>query len=195
VTGESADLQAFFFRAVTTNARLDGLARDSAINVGSPDPIARERSAALEDFSLDAQIQARRMGEFYELLYCLENSVRELVERTLREALGPDDWWTSGVPERIRKAADKRKQDELRARWHGPRGESLINYVDFPQYAEIMGAQWEHFEELIGDQDWMVNYFAEMNRTRRALAHTGVLTDTDVERMEFRVREWLRVVG
>jgi hypothetical protein len=40
-----------------------------------------------------------------------------------------------------------------------------------------------------------VNHFGEMNRTRRALAHTGTLTETDVERVDFRVREWLRVVG
>jgi hypothetical protein len=31
--------------------------------------------------------------------------------------------------------------------------------------------------------------------TRRALAHTGQLTAADVERMEVRVRDWLRVVG
>ena len=37
--------------------------------------------------------------------------------------------------------------------------------------------------------------FAELNRTRRALAHPGRLTDADEERMEVRVRDWLRVVG
>jgi hypothetical protein len=152
-------------------------------------------ASILEDFNLDARLQARRMGDVYELLYCLENSVRELVERTLREVLGPEKWWTEGVPEKIRKPAEKRKQEELKARWHGPRGDSLINYVDFPQYADIIVDQWEHFEELVGDKDWLVNYFGEMNRSRRALAHTGTLTETDVERMEFRVREWLRVVG
>jgi hypothetical protein len=34
-----------------------------------------------------------------------------------------------------------------------------------------------------------------MNPTRRAPAHTRDLTEFDVERMEMRVREWLRVVG
>ena len=135
------------------------------------------------------------MGRFYELLHCLENSVRELVERTLSEKLGPEKWWGEGVPESIRKSAEKRRQDDLKAPWHGPRGESVIVYVDFPQYADIIVDNWEHFEDLIGDQDWLVNYFSEMNRTRRALAHTGTLTETDVERMEFRVREWVRVVG
>lgn len=196
MTEATTELEAFFFRSVTTNRRVQQLAEDGRIlDVSGAGDAEAGTEATLDSFSFEQRVQARRMGRFYELLYCLENSVRELVERTLREVFGPEKWWTDGVPDTIRKGADKRKQDEMKARWHGPRGESLINYVDFPQYAEIMVEQWDHFEELIGDQDWLVNYFAEMNRTRRALAHTGTLTETDVERMEFRVREWLRVVG
>lgn len=191
----ATELQAFLYRAVTTNARLEQLAAEGRILDTGHTSTDSGGPSALDDFSFEARLQARRMGQVYELLYCLENSVRELVESTLREALGPEKWWTEGVPETIRKGADKRKQDDVKARWHGPRGESTILYVDFPQYGDIMVDQWEHFEDLIGDQDWLVNYFAEMNRTRRALAHTGTLTETDVERMEFRVREWLRVVG
>ena len=67
--------------------------------------------------------------------------------------------------------------------------------MDFPQYGDIIDQRWEHFEELIGDRNWVTHYFAEMNISRRALAHAGPLTETDVERMEFNVREWLRVVG
>jgi hypothetical protein len=191
-----AEVQAFFYRAVTTNGRVEALVREGqVIDVGSRSGAEVTSPSALEDFSFNARVQARRMGDVYELLYCLENSVRELIESTLREVFGPETWWSEGVPERLRKAAEKRKQDELKARWHGPRGESLLNYVDFPQYGDVIVAQWDHFDELIGDQDWLVNYFAEMNRTRRSLAHAGTLTETDVERMEFRVREWLRVVG
>jgi hypothetical protein len=41
------------------------------------------------------------MGRVYELLHCFENSVRELIETTLGEALG-ERWWDDGVPEGIR---------------------------------------------------------------------------------------------
>jgi hypothetical protein len=189
------EMQAFLFRSVTANGLVsrmidDGILRDPAATTDMVSGVS-----SLADFSLEARLQARRMGQVYELLYCLENSVRELVERTLRESLGPEAWWDQGVDEAIRKGAEKRKQDDLRARWHGPRGESLLNYVDFPQYAEIIVARWSEFEVLIGDKDWLANYFGEMNRTRRALAHTGTLTEADVERMELRVREWVRVVG
>ena len=86
----------------------------------------------IDEFSLDARLQAKRMGSVYELLYCLENSMRELIESTLRDRMGPEEWWTDGIPERIRKSADKRREDDKRSRWHGPRGASLLAYTDFP---------------------------------------------------------------
>jgi hypothetical protein len=187
-------LQAFLYRAIATNQRLVRF-----IEAGSlTEPTGSETShspAALDNFPHAARVQAMRMGSVYEVLYCLENSVRDLIERTLRETLGPEKWWTEGVPEPIRKGAEKRREEDVKARWHSTRGESLINYVDFPQYADIILAHWDWFEELIGDRDWLSHYFDEMNRSRRALAHTGSLSETDVERMDFRVREWLRVVG
>lgn len=193
----SMALQAFLYRAVTANARINQLVDEGLLIASSSEDrnAAEDRPSAVQDFALDAQLQARRMGAVYQLLHCLENSVRELVERTLREAYGPEKWWTEGVPEPIRKAADKRRLADLKTRWHGSRGDSPINFVDFPQYGDIIDQRWEHFEDLIGDRGWVTHYFSEMNITRRALAHAGSLTETDVERMEFDVREWLRVVG
>lgn len=185
-------VQAFLFRSLSANGRVEALSED-----GTLVPVERSAvtSEALGNFSHAAQVQADRMGEVYKLLYCLENSVRELVESTLREHFGPDKWRTEGVPEKIRKSADSRKKDDLKAKWHGPRGTSLLDYVDFPQYADIMVGNWDLFEDLLGDQDWVLSYFNEMNRTRRALAHTGSLAATDVTRMELRVDDWVRVVG
>ena len=56
--------------------------------------------------------------------------------------------------------------------------------MDFPQYGDVIVAEWGSFEDLLGDQDWVVRYFAEMNTSRRALAHSGTLTEADVERMD-----------
>jgi hypothetical protein len=181
------DLQAFLFRAMATNRHIG-----VPSTTGSTE---RGNGSAIEQFSATARSQAESMGRVYELLYCLENSVRELVEATLREAFGAEHWWDRGVDSAIKRVAEKRRVDDQKARWHGPRGDSLLAYVDFPQYGDIIASQWQHFEPLLGDQAWVNFYFAELNRTRRALAHTGTLTDADVERMEVRVRDWLRVVG
>ena len=135
------------------------------------------------------------MGTAYELLYCLENSVRELIESTLIEANGASGWWERGVDEGIRMSAEQRAREDERTPWHGPRGESRLVYVDFVQLGEIIVANWEHFRDLLGDRTWVTNYFREMNRTRRALAHTGSLTQHDLDWMDLRVRQWLMVVG
>ena len=191
-----ASTQAFLYRVVTTNEsveemRTQGLLRD-AIPAGFD---SNGRESVLRDFGLQAQVEAKRMGTAYELLYCLENSVRELIESTLIETLGASDWWGQGVPEEIRTSAEHRARDDERAPWHGPRGESHLVYVDFVQLGAIIEANWEHFRDLLGDRTWVTNYFREMNRTRRALAHTGSLTQHDVDWMDMRVRQWLMVVG
>jgi hypothetical protein len=192
-----SELQAFLYRAVTGNVRVGQLVDEGRL-VKSHTPTTGGPSAqrqVLEDFSFEARLEARRMGAVYELLYCLENSIRELIESTLIETLGPDLWWQDGVPEKIRTGAEKRASDDARAPWHSARGTSLLAYVDFPQYGEIIGARWDDFADLLGDSRWVENYFAEMNRSRRALAHTGSLSEHDVEWMEMRVKQWLMVVG
>lgn len=169
------------------------MATNRFLGVGEePDSSPAQRT--IDSFSREAREQAAAMGRVYELLYCLENSIRELIETTLTEDLG-QEWWVKGVNPSIRKGAEKRSEDDARARWHGPRGNSLLVYVDFPQYRDIILSQWSLFEPVLGDEDWVTAYFSEFNRTRRALAHTGRLTEADVERMDVRVRDWLRVVG
>jgi hypothetical protein len=190
----AADLQAYLYRVVTTQGNLRQLVDDGVLRE-RPGPASRSTKTALDDFGLDARIEARRMGDVYELLYCLENSVRQLIQATLLETLGPEAWWEEGIPERVRRSAESRARDDERAPWHSPRGDSLLVYIDFLQLWDVIDHRWDDFADLLGDRAWAENYFKEMNRSRRALAHTGSLTQHDVDWMEMRVRQWLMVVG
>jgi hypothetical protein len=190
---DAADVQAFLYRAVTTNDALQRLTSEGVLReaIGA---VAQAQGGALEFFSADERTKARRMGRVYELLYCFENSVRELIETTLRETL-QDRWWDDGVPESIRRKADGRRRADERARWHGPRGQSPLNFVDFPELGTIITQRWSDFDDLLGDSDWVEHYFDDMNKSRRAVGHTGDMSEHAVERMELFVREWLLVVG
>lgn len=190
---EPPELQAFLYRAVTLNVRIAEMVTGGLL-AEPPPPGSLGGRSVLDEFSLEARTKARRMGRIYELLYCLENSMRELIERTLKEAEGLADWTDGVKPEILRKAREREGQDEV-ARWHGPRGESVLDYLDFPDLGAIILHRWDDFADLLGDRRWVEGYFREINPTRRALAHTGDLTEFDVQRMEMRVQEWLRVVG
>ncbi|HLX31603.1 MAG TPA: Swt1 family HEPN domain-containing protein [Gaiellaceae bacterium] len=188
-------LQAFLYRVVTANRTVGELVAEGSLSEPSTALDQSSTGSVLDDFSLATRVAARRMGRIYELLFCFENSVRELIETTLREVLTPETWWEEAVPEAIRKKADSRRRDDERARWHGPRGTSPLNFVDFEDLAKIIIERWDDFDDLLGDREWVENYFSEMNRTRRAIGHTGDLSQHAVERMELFVREWLLVVG
>lgn len=194
MTVDTDQIQAFLFRAASTNGRVDELVDEGQLLSEGLRETANERQATA-DFSFAIQLEAKRMAIVYELLFCFENSVRELIEDRLKEAYSVETWWTEGVPEGIRKTADKLKLKERQTPWHGPRGGTMLAFVDFPVLAQIISDRWEHFEDLLGRADWVEHLFDEMNQSRRAIAHTGVLNQFDVDRMELRVRDWLRIVG
>src|SRR2546421_13015774 len=134
MTSSSVALQAYLYRVLNVNR-----------SFGFTETVVEDNEAStIASFSETARAQARFMGDVYELLYCLENSIRELIESTLRESLGVDKWWEDGESQQIRRAAEKRRDDDTKARWHGPPGTSLLVYVYFPQYAHMILAEWEH---------------------------------------------------
>ena len=190
---QHAQLQAFLYRVATANTAVRALAEEGALRE-SPSETAEAGNSTLEFFGLEERRAARRMGRTYELLYCFENSVRELIETTLRDTL-EETWWERGVPETIRNKAESHRRDDEKARWHGHRGESLLNFVDFPELGSIILERWGDFEDLLGDKNWVKHYFDDMNRSRRAIGHTGDMSEHAVARMELLVREWLIVVG
>lgn len=187
-------MQAFLFRAATTNNRIEEMVSEGRL-VEQPNLEPPGHPGPLDDFSFAIRVQAQRMARVYELLFCFENSVRELIEDRLKEKFSVEDWWEKGLPDDICKEAQRLKERERKTPWHGPRGGTLLAFVDFPVLARIITERWEHFEDLLGRAEWVTNLFDEMNQSRRAVAHTGVLSQHDIERMELRVRDWLRVVG
>src|SRR6266581_1563639 len=58
--------------------------------------------SAVEDypqFEQAVRAEAAEMSEHYEVIYCLEQSIRRLITETLQEAAGAD-WWNNGkVPQ------------------------------------------------------------------------------------------------
>jgi len=76
-----------------------------------------KKTAEYEQFESALRAEASRMSEFYEIFYCLENSIRKLVEDTLAESDGPSWWSGARVDEkRIKEPAELRRKKELDSR-------------------------------------------------------------------------------
>lgn len=56
--------------------------------------------------------EAATMARHYEIFYCLETSIRQLIADRLKEEIGTD-WWAQSVPEHVRKNAEENRRREI----------------------------------------------------------------------------------
>ena len=145
-----------------------------------------------EFFSRDLRDRAAKMTYVYGLFYCFENVVRELVSQRLLERQGTK-WWSS-VPERVRKRVDQKRQDSDKNKWHEATVTANIDSTLFGDLANIVVASWQEFEDLFPSQTWVKQRLDELERSRNVIAHGNLLSDSEIERIEQYLDDWLRQV-
>lgn len=137
--------------------------------------------ALKEPSVLDNEI--RVMSNAYSMLYNLENSLRMFVEKKLREEFG-DQWWESGVTQRdIRQGAGERKAVEPDSNL------SLINYTEFRDLRRIINNNWEIFRDTFQSQSGIVSRIEELESIRNTIAHTRLLSNDDLAKLELFSKE------
>jgi len=146
------------------------------------------------DFSPRIVHQANKMSSIYIVFFCLENAVRELITDRLAERFGVD-WWEECVPKKIRDSVAKLKSNEEKNRYHSQRSVSSIGYTMFSNLAQIIVHRWDDFSDLFPTQAWINSRFTDLEMSRNIIMHTGVLPDSEIERIESICRDWIRQVG
>ncbi len=137
---------------------------------------------------------AKQMSTVYTAIAAFENTVREFVIKILIENSG-ENWWEESVSDKICSKAESRKHEEEKIRWHTPRGDSLINYVEFGDLASIMSQNIELFEDHIVSIEWARQIFNTLERSRNVIMHSGELGKRDIERIGIHIRDWINQVG
>ena len=137
---------------------------------------------------------ATLMATVYTAIAAFENTVREFIVKVLLEHKGAN-WWESSVSEKIRKQAETRKSEEEKIRWHTPRGDEMINYVDFGDLASIMNQNFDLFEVHLVSIEWARQIFQTLERSRNVIMHSGELGRRDIERIGTNIRDWISQVG
>lgn len=190
---ETSDiLHARVFKSILLHSHIrDGESRGVLLTPPTPasEPFLREFSLF---FDKGLRERAEKMTYAYGLFYCFENLVRELVSETLSEQKG-EDWWDS-VPTRVKERVEKHKKDIADNAWHQALFNSNIDHTLFGDLASIMIEQWEFFVDLFPNQNWVRQRLDELERSRNVIAHGNVLADSEIERIEQYLGDWLRQV-
>jgi hypothetical protein len=156
------------------------------------DPIAKIQES---EFSPLLVHDAQRMASVYARFFCLENSVRELIEDRLSERYGASWWDSAHVSDKIRKSANDLREKEKKNKYHSPRASAMIGYTTFGNLGQLIINNWQDFSDFFPDQHWVSSRFNDLELSRNIIMHTGMLPSLEIERIESIARDWIRQVG
>ncbi len=137
---------------------------------------------------------AYKMGQVYVALYCLENSVRNLIRKVLIEKLGKH-WWDKAASEPMKRKLLERKSREAKNKWMTSRGADELNYMDWGDLISLIRKFQKEFEPFLGSTKFAELRLEELENLRNTIAHNGILPDDEITRIELYFKDWCKQVS
>ena len=151
----------------------------------------QEEEAYYLQYSADLRRQADAMSQYYRIFYCLENTIRDLVESQLEEAYG-EDWWDEHVPDNIKSSVEsniQREQDNgVTLRSSHP-----IDYTTFGELSEVIKQNFDIFGATFNSKKGLEKVMASLNLLRGPIAHCTPLAEDEALRLHLAVRSFNRL--
>jgi Swt1-like HEPN len=181
----------FGLNNVALESELFRVAREQNIELRPPRKNA-DSDAYYPQVTAQIRRDASLMAEHYELFYCLEISIRDLIRTTL-ETAEPADWWGKLVPQVVRDNAAKNQTKEIQA-GVTPRSTDILSYTNFGELNEIIKANWKLFGDTFTDAKAVETTLARLNTLRSPIAHCSMLAEDEVVRLRLSLRDWFRLM-
>ncbi|WP_089936551.1 hypothetical protein [Candidatus Entotheonella palauensis] len=103
----SAAVKSFMMTNMLLEADLDQIEEYYQIDLGRKIGIGNKiENMYYPQFDASLRAEAKKMTQHYELFYCLEKSIRQLIVDVF-EATGEPDWWDNLVPDIVKQNAKK----------------------------------------------------------------------------------------
>ena len=148
--------------------------------------------AEYAQFGALIRAEASAMARQYEVFYCLENSIRELVRDMMIEQHG-ETWWEH-VPDEVKQnAAQNRKREEDAA--VSLRSEEMNDYTTFGELLKIIQTNWDVFGAMFNNRTGVTRVLSGLNVLRSPIAHCAPLAEDEVLRLRVALRDWFRLMG
>lgn len=189
-----AELSDFMFRGLLAKHSLRDMQAVGQLRSPAHDVVERRDVDLLAPVPETIRASSLYMQRCYRLLFILENVVREFVHDVLEEKDGAD-WFEKRANAQVKKKVTDRKEKEQRNQWHTGRNSHPVNYIDFGDLALLIQTHWSEFKDLLPSQAWAVSRLNDAERSRNVIAHTNVLSDEEVTRLEMIVTDWVRQIG
>jgi energy-converting hydrogenase A subunit M len=164
---------------------------DKGVQIDHKRTILKTEIVDVELFESDILQEARKMADFYQLYYSLENSIRRLISERLSEKYGAT-WWKDKVPGGVQKNVDE-KQKEERDTIMSIRSDDPLDYTNFGELIDIFNANWSDFSDTLRSPKAMQGILSQFNKIRNVVAHSCALNEDEITRFKLLVKDWFRI--
>ncbi|WP_200947175.1 Swt1 family HEPN domain-containing protein [Rhizobacter sp. Root404] len=175
---------------------LSRIASTQDIDLGHlpPTPPATVEAVYYPQFNAQVRREAAEMSGHYEVFYCLEKTIRELVSETIESAEKTADWWASTrVPQNVRAEITARIQKEVDA-GVTRRSDAELDYSTFGELAVIITSNWDIFGGIFSSRRAVEKVMSSLNTLRNPIAHCCPLAEDEQLRLQLTVRDWFRLM-
>lgn len=171
---------------------LDKIEREHDTDLGRKEKDATKEQDYYAQFDTIFRREAKEMSKHYEIFYCLERSIRDLVIQLMKEKYG-EGWWENKIKEEIKKSVEGNIRKETESGFT-QRSELKIDYTTFGELTEIVQTNWEAFENLFSNQRAFSKIMASLNQLRGPIAHCCPLAEDEIVRLHLTVKDWFRLM-
>ena len=145
-------------------------------------------------FDLIQRSQAKQMSKHYELFFCLERTIRDLVSKSIQDIENIPDWWeTARIPEDIKREVETRIAKEV-DNGVTKRSNEEIDYTTFGELSQLIIKNWDIFGSIFTSKKAVEKIMASLNILRNPIAHCCLLSEDEVLRLRLTIRDWFRIM-
>jgi hypothetical protein len=175
-----------------TELDLDRVENTFHIDLGRKKSKIEKDNIYYPQFELEIRTEAKMMARHYEIFYCLEKSIRDLITNTLESSAG-ENWWDEKVPQIVKEEVRKRIQKDID---FGVtlRSEEKIDFTTFGELGEIIKSNWTIFGSIFNSVKAVEKVMSALNTLRGPIAHCSKLAEDEELRLLLSVRDWFRLM-
>jgi hypothetical protein len=171
---------------------LDRVENTFQIDLGRKKSKIEKDNIYYPQFELEIRTEAKMMARHYEIFYCLEKSIRDLITNTLESSAG-ENWWDEKVPQIVKEEVKKRIQKDIDS-GVTLRSEEKIDFTTFGELGEIIKSNWTIFGSIFNSVKAVEKVMSALNTLRGPIAHCSKLAEDEELRLRLSVRDWFRLM-
>lgn len=145
----------------------------------------------LQSFTEDLLRESIEMSDCYQILYCFENDIRNIINDIMKEEIG-SDWWATSVRPKIKEDVERNQTAEQNSVYFS-RSDDPLYFTTLGDLKEIISDNYIHFENHFRSKPFVNELLFQINRLRVVVGHNCLLDDLDITALKQHIERWYTI--